>query len=172
VGLNLLLLLAFVFRRAINGILVNLYSVWRTRTEEQRHVLRELYEKMDVLNHDYLFMLVTSGMIHSAQTDAQRQILLDQQHAISPRLGATRTFLADHELEFPREVRQLVEKLRMELVLPSVQAADDVSAILRHSEVLTRVTRAIKTAVSECMRGSPWLRMRMIRRRDGHASKV
>ena len=170
-GLNVVLLMAFLFRRAINGIVVNLYRTWRDRMEGERHVLRELYAKMDTLNRDYLFTLVTAGMIHHAATDARRQILIEQQSALSPQLDATGAFLTAHELDFPRDVRQLVERLRMELILPSVQSTDDVSAILRHSEAVTRVTRAIKAAVSDHMHGASWPGMRLIRR-NKHVSNV
>jgi hypothetical protein len=170
-GLNLVLLLALFSRRAINGILVNLYSTWRDRTEGRRHILRELYAKMDTVNHDYLFALVTASMVHGALTDSHRQVLLDQQHAIAPRLEAAQSFLAEHELELPQDLRHLAERLRAEMILPATQGTTDVSVMLRHSEAVTRVTRAIKTAVSRHMHGSLWPRIRMIRR-DGQIPKI
>ena len=171
VGLNLVLLVIFLFRRAVNGIILNLYRTWCDHAEGRRHVLRDLYTKMDMLNHDYLFLLVTASMAHNATSDQQRQIILHQHQDIFPRLETTRTFLAQHELDLPQDVRQLVERLRIEMILPPVQSMDDASAILRHSEAVTRITRAIKTAVSGHVRGGPWPRMR-IHRREGHASKV
>ena len=160
VGLNLVLLLALVSRRAVNGIIVSLYSTWRDRREGRRHVLRELYAKMDAVNHDYLFALVTASMVHNSVSDSHRRMLLDQERAIAPRLEAVQKFLADHELDLPRDLRQLTERLRAEMILPAAQGTDDVTLILRHSDAVTRVTRAIKAAVSGHMHGSPWPRVR------------
>jgi hypothetical protein len=170
-GLNLILLVALLFRRAINGILVSLYTTWRDRTEGRRQVLRELYARMDIVNHDYLLVLVIDGMVHRADTDLQRQVLLDQQRTIAPRLEAMQAFLAEHELDLPPDVRQLVERLRAEMTLPGVQGTGDVNAMLRHSETVTRLTRAIKGAVSGHMHGGPWPRMRLSRR-DRQVSKI
>jgi hypothetical protein len=48
-GLNLGLLLALPFRRAINGIIVSVYRGWCERQHERRQILRELYAKMDTV---------------------------------------------------------------------------------------------------------------------------
>lgn len=170
-GLNVILLVALLFRRAVNGIIVGLYTTWRDRQEGRRQVLRELYAKMDAVNHDYLLVLVIAGMVHSANTITERQMLLDQERAITPRLEAVRAFLTEHELDLPQEVRQLVGRLRVEMILPAVEGSIDVSAMLRHSEAVTRVTRAIKGAVSGHMHGGPWPRMRRARR-DGLHPKI
>ena len=171
-GLNLVLLLALFSRRAINGIIVNLYSTWRDRREGRRQILRELYAKMDMVNHDYLFALVTASMVHSATSDSHRQVLLDQERAIAPRLEAVQRYLAEHELDLPQDLRQLAERLRAEMILPAAQGTDDVTLMLRHSEAVTRVTRAIKTAVSGHIHGRPWpgVRVRMTRP-DGQVPK-
>jgi hypothetical protein len=172
VGLNLVLLLALFSRKALNGIIVNLYSTWRDRREARRHILRELYAKMDTVNHDYLFALVTASMVHSAVSDSHRRVLLDQERAIAPRLEAVQNFLADHELDLPQDLRQLAERLRAEMILPAAQGTDDVTVMLRHSEAVTRVTRAMKTAVSGHMHGSPWPRVRArMTRPDGQLPK-
>jgi len=55
---------------------------------DDRQILRELYVKMDMVNHDYLFALVTASMVHSAVSDSHRRVLLDQEHANAPRLEA------------------------------------------------------------------------------------
>lgn len=163
-GLNLCLLVALPFRRAINGIIVNLYRRWCERQDGRLRILRELYAKMDTVNHDYLFALVAAEMAQRAAADPQRQLLLDQQHAITPRLEAVQTFLVQHELDLPRDVRQLVEKLRLEMILPAGQATADTSAILRHSEAVTRLTRAVKGAVTSHLHGGAWPGMRFGRR--------
>lgn len=163
-GLNLGLLLALPFRRAINGIIVNVYRGWCERQDERRQILRELYAKMDTVNHDYLFVIVAAEMAHGAAAGPQRQALLDQQHAMTPKLEAVQTFLAQHELDFPRDVRQIVEKLRMELILPAGQTIADKSAILRHSEAVTRLTRAVKGTVTRHIDRGAWSGMRFGRR--------
>lgn len=159
-GLNLVLLIALPFRRAINGIIVNVYRRWCDRQDGRQQILRDLYAKMDTVNHDYLFALVATGMAHSAGVGPQRQLLLDQQHVLTPKLEAVQTFLARHELDLPRDVRQLVEKLRMEMIVPSGETAGDTNAIFRHSESVTRLTRAVKGAVTRHLHGHLWPGMR------------
>ena len=164
VGLNVALLIALPFRRAVNGIIVNVYRRWSERQDERRQILRELYEKMDTVSHDYLFALVAAEMAHGAAAGPQRQVLLDQQHALTPKLEAVQTFLAQHELDLPRDVRQIVEKLRMEMIVPAGQTNADPSAILRHSEAVTRLTRAVKGAVTSHIQRGAWPGMRFGRR--------
>ncbi len=163
-GLNLALLIALPFRRAINGIIVNVYRRWGEREDERRQILRELHAKMDPASHDYLFAVVAAEMAHGAAGGPQRQALLDQQQAITPRLEAVQAFLAEHELDFPADVRQIVEKLRTEMILPAGQTGADTGAILRHSEAVTRLTRAVKAAVTRHLQGGAWPGMRFGRR--------
>jgi len=163
-GLNLALLIALPFRRAINGIIVNVYRRWGEREDERRQILRDLYAKMDTVSHDYLFALVAAEMAHGVAAGPQRQLLLDQQNAMTPRLQAVQTFLAQHELDLPRDVRQIVERLRMEILLPAGQTNADASAILRHSEAVTRLTRAVKGAVTRHIHRGAWPGMRFGRR--------
>jgi len=155
-GLNLALLIALPFRRAINGIIVNVYRRWAEREDERRQILRDLYAKMDTVSHDYLFALVAAEMAHDVAAGPQRQLLLDHQNAMTPRLQAVQTFLAQHELDLPRDVRQIVERLRMEILLPASQTNVDASAILRHSEAVARLTRAVKGAVTRHIHRGAW----------------
>jgi hypothetical protein len=161
VGLNVALLIALPFRRAVNGIIVNVYRRWSERQDERRQILRELYEKMDTVSHDYLFALVAAEMANGAAAGPRREVLLDQQHAMTPRLEAVHAFLARHELDLPRDVRQIVEKLRMEMILPAGQAAADASVMLRHSEALTR---AVRSAVTGHLQRGAWPGIRFRRR--------
>ena len=83
---------------------------------------------------------------------------------MTPKLEAVQTFLAQHELDLPGDARQIVEKLRMELIVPAGQTTADTSAILRHSEAVTRLTRAVKGAVTGHIHRSAWPAMRFRRR--------
>jgi hypothetical protein len=164
VALNLCLLIALPFRRAINRIIANVYRAWCERQDRRSQILRELYLKMDAVNHDYLFAIVVAELSHGAAAGPERQSLLDRQHALLPRLEAVQAFLAQHELDLPTDVRQLVEKLRMEMILPAGQSAADSGAILRHSEAVTRLTRAVKGAITRHVHAGPWSGLRLGRR--------
>ncbi len=164
VALNLCLLIALPFRRAINGMIANIYRAWCERQDRRSQILRELYTKMDAVNHDYLFAIVAAEMSRGAAAGPERQLLLDRQHALIPRLEAVQTFLAEHELDLPTDVRHLVEKLRTEMILPAGQSTADAGAILRHSEAVTRLTRAVKGAITRHVHAGPWSGLRLGRR--------
>src|SRR5260370_40083307 len=84
-GLNLALLIVLPFRRAINGIIVNVYRRWGERQDERQQILRELYAKMDTVSHDYLFALVAAEMAQGAAAGPEGHGVFEPPAAPTPK---------------------------------------------------------------------------------------
>ena len=147
-ALNLLLLIVLFFRSALNKIVENAYSEWRTRMATRRQLLTDVYAQVDAIGRDHFLVLATTGMIWNAHTDEERGTFMAKLEEMTPRVAEAQSFLTRHELELPHEIRALVDQLRSRMMLPSIEAAGNARSIAESSSAVNRLVQDIQTAIS------------------------
>jgi len=151
-ALNLVLAVVLFFRSALNTVVGNAYSEWRTRKAARKQLLRDLYATVDALGRDHFLALATTGMIWNAQSNEERERFMAVLEEMVPKMAEANTFLTRHELEFPQNIRFLVDQLRDRMVLPSLDVVGSAPAIAEHSGAVNQLVESIKAAVSRTLK--------------------
>ena len=67
---------------------------------------------------------------------------------MTPQVAEAQSFLTRHELQFPRDIRALVDQLRSRMMLPSIEDAGNARSIAESSSAVNQLVQDIRAAIS------------------------
>jgi hypothetical protein len=153
VALNIVLVLALLFKSALNAIVVDWYTRRQQRREGRRTMLLDLHEHMGLFDAHY--MVITGMSLLNAAADDLDLDRAGDVRAASARLDemfsgpfqADLDFVNRHELEMPARIRDHIVRLREAMRVADVDAMTDPADVERRTSAVKNAVQDIRTEI-------------------------
>jgi hypothetical protein len=142
--LNIVLGLVVFFKTALNDAVAAWFKDRREHRRQVRALLIELNGRLEPFDGNYFLLIANTHLQHHGPNSAIRDQAKNVTDSLAPKHIDTLEYMARHELDFPRSVRQRIRHLRDDMELKDVAQLKDMRAILELSQRVTDSVTAIR----------------------------